>query len=396
MNADERPRLVRVDARWASEGAAWCARVGRALGDALDGGSLLEVAHIGATAVPGLLAKPTIDLLARTHPWPLPADALARLADLGFVHHGEHGLPGRTYHTLGRHEVHLHVVDPASGHAHRHVALRDLLRGSAEARARYEAAKEAALAVAAAIPDARAARAAYQDAKAGVLAELEAEARDQALARTGFGPAAAVAAALTEALADATGRWAIAGGWALDAAAGTASRHHDDVDVAVDAAAGPALLDALTALGAQVAWVVGGGPARYRPRRPGGAHPSGGHQAHARWNETWLDVVLEPWTSATWRYRPAPTLALPLDRAVRRVVLEGVEVPIMAPETVLLFKANRGGGVARPPKDDADFARALALLDAEARAWLHDALPPGHPWRAVVAAKSDAPRPGAR
>ena len=382
MSADDRPRLVRVGPAWAATGERWCARVRRALGDALDGGHLLEAAHVGSTAVPGLLAKPTLDLLARVHPWPLPADADARLAKLGLVNRGEHGLPGRTYYTRGPHEVHLHVVGDEGEHWQRHVALRDHLRASTEARARYESAKHAGLALAEQVRDDREARAAYQDAKADAIAALETEARASALARTGFGPVVELAGALdsTHGFSAAPARWAVHGGWALDLATGAPSRHHDDVDVAVNAADGPALLDALTGRGARVAWVVAGEPAAYVPRRPGEAHPGGGHQAHARWGDVWVDVALEPWTDGGWRYRRDPRVTLPLDRAIRRVVIEGVVVPILAPEAVLLFKATRGGRSAPRPKDDVDLARALPSLDGQARAWLRAALPAGHPW----------------
>jgi len=382
VSGRDRPRLVCVGPAWADAGEHWCERLGRALGDALDGGHLLDVAHVGSTAVPGLLAKPTIDLLARVHPWPLPADADARLARLGFVHRGEHGLPGRTYYTRGPHEIHLHVVGRGSGHWHRHVALRDHLRASAEARARYERVKHAGLARAQDVPADREARAAYQDAKAGVIAALEAEALASALARTGFGPVVELA----RALADVPMRWAVHGGWALDLATGGPSRHHDDADVAVDVVDGPALLDALTQRGARVAWVIAGEPAAYVPRAVGEAHPAGGHQAHARWGETWVDVVLEPWSDAAWRYRRDPRVTLPLERAIRRVAVEGVTVPVLAPEAVLLFKATTGGRRAPRPKDEADLARVLPALDADARAWLRSSLPDGHPWRERLAA----------
>lgn len=378
MSASERPHLERADARWAAAGAHWCEHIWHALGDVLDGGYVLDVAHVGSTAVPGLLAKPTLDLLARVHPWPLPTDADARLADVGFEHHGEQGLPGRTFYTRGGHEVHLHVVGHEGEHGPRHLALRDHLRASAEARARYEAAKHDGLARAETVADDRAARAAFQDAKAGVLAALETEGLAHALARTGFRPVVDLA----RALADTPARWAIAGGWALDVVAGAPARHHDDVDVAVDAAAAPALLDTLARRGARIAWVIAGTPVRYLPRSRGEAHPGGGHQAHARWGETWIDIVLEPWTDTEWHYRRAPTVSLPLGRAVRHVTVDGVDVPVMTPETVLLFKATTGGRSAPRPKDDADLPRALLALDAEARAWLHAALPADHPWRA--------------
>ncbi|MBA2668230.1 MAG: GrpB family protein [Trueperaceae bacterium] len=377
MSARIRPRLERVDATWAATGTSWCARVEHALGDALDGGHLYDVAHVGSTAVPGLLAQPTLDLLAQVHPWPLPSHADARIVDLGFVRHGQDNLIGRTFYTLGRHDVHLHVVGHESDGWHRRLALRDHLRASSDARARYEAATLDGLARSDAIADDDAARAAYNDAKASVLAALEVDALAHALERTGFHPILDLA----RALADAPTRWAIAGGWALDLIAGAPARHHDDIDIAVDAAAAPDLLDALAHHGIRASWVIAGNPARYLPRNPGEAHPGGGHQAHARRGDTWVDVVIEPWTATQWRYRRDPRIMLPLHRAIRHAIIDGVDVPVMAPEAVLLFKATTGGRTVPRPKDDADLARALPMLDADARAWLDAALPAGHPWR---------------
>ncbi len=317
----------------------------------------MDVAHVCPTAVPGLSATPTLDLLARVYPWPLPADADARLTDLGFYRKDEHASHGRTVYSNAHDRVLLHVVDYESDRWHRQLALRDHLRASDEARAAFPRAT----------PEA--------------LDSLQAEALVRAVARTGFRPVVAIARALVAAPA----RWAIAGGWALDAMAGAPARHHDDVDVAVDAAAAPAVLDALALHGAQLAWVIAGTPARYVRRRSGDAHPGDGHQAHARWGETWIDVLIEPWTDAAWHYRRDPTITLPLDRAVRRATIDGIDIPVMAPEAVLLFKATTGGRRTPRPKDDADLPRALLALDDRARTWLHAALPAEHPWRERLA-----------
>jgi hypothetical protein len=81
------------------------------------------------------------------------------------------------------------------------------------------------------VPDDRAARAAYQDAKADVVAALEAE----ALARRSRAPASARRGTRRQPRRRARPLGG-PGGWALDLLAGAPSRHHDDVDVAVDAA----------------------------------------------------------------------------------------------------------------------------------------------------------------
>ncbi len=92
------------------------------------------IEHVGSTAVPGLAAKPVIDidvLLAR-------ADALARaierLIPLGYEHEGELGIPGR--HAF-RHAPelpvhHLYVCVPDCIDYRRHIVFRDYLRAHPE------------------------------------------------------------------------------------------------------------------------------------------------------------------------------------------------------------------------------------------------------------------------
>ena len=378
--AESPPRLEAAGGAWVERFGAWAPRIAAALGDAFDGGVLLDLEHVGSTAVPGLLAKPTLDVIARVHPWPLPDASARALVALGFVDRGEHGLPGRRYFTHGGHDVHLHVVGLEGDHWTRHLALRDLLRADPSARARYARAKRAALEAAMSGPVADA-RARYQDAKAATVAALEREALAWRVRERGFAPLGQVAAWL----AGVPRRWAFAGGWALDACAGAPARDHDDVDVAVDRRAAVEVLDRIQAAGADVAWVVAGagGGTVYRRRAAGEEAPGGVHQAHARGAGPWVDVVLEPWTDAEWRYRRAPEIGLPLARAVRRVPVAGVEVPVLAPAAVLLFKATTGGRPRPRAKDDVDLLRVRASLAPDDAAWLRaalDATAPGHPW----------------
>lgn len=349
--------LEPVDAGWARRYLGWSSRIADALVDAFDGGVLLDLEHVGSTAVPGLLAKPTLDVMARVHPWPLPTERASALVALGFVDRGERELPGRRSFTHGGHDVHLHVVGLESDHWTRHRALRDLLRAELDARA------------------------AYREAKAATIEALEREALAWRVRDGGFEPLAQVRGWLEGAQPS----WAFAGGWALDARAGAPARDHDDVDVAVDRRAASEVLDRLQGAGVEVAWVIAGagGVAAYRRRIPGETPPDGVHQAHARRDGLWVDVVLEPWSDAVWRYRRAPEIELPLDRAIGRVDVAGVEVPVLAPAAVLLFKATTGGRPGPRPKDDADLRRVRGLLTSDDAAWLRaalDATVPGHPW----------------
>ena len=77
----------------------------------------LAIEHAGSTSVPGLPAKPVIDILVVVGHI-APVDALSpRLIDLGYTPQGEYGIPGRRFFYKGTHEVrthHVHVF--ADGH----------------------------------------------------------------------------------------------------------------------------------------------------------------------------------------------------------------------------------------------------------------------------------------
>jgi GrpB-like predicted nucleotidyltransferase (UPF0157 family) len=105
-------------------------------------GALTALEHIGSTAVPGLAAKPIVDLMGATpdldavvaaEEWPL-ALGYRRL---------EMGMPGRLFYRgdrLGR-RTHLHVVPEASWPTRNERLLRDHLRAHPEDVARYAALK---------------------------------------------------------------------------------------------------------------------------------------------------------------------------------------------------------------------------------------------------------------
>ena len=88
------------------------------------------IEHVGSTAVPGLAAKPIIDidvLLQSAADLPL---AVTRLASLGYEHRGDLGIIGReafrTPPTACPH--HLYACLPHSREHQRHIAFRDYLR----------------------------------------------------------------------------------------------------------------------------------------------------------------------------------------------------------------------------------------------------------------------------
>jgi len=88
------------------------------------------IEHVGSTAVPGLAAKPVIDidiLLRSSSDLPL---VIRRLAELGYQHRGDLGISGReAFRAKGQAvQHHLYVCPPESYEYKRHIAFRNYLR----------------------------------------------------------------------------------------------------------------------------------------------------------------------------------------------------------------------------------------------------------------------------
>ena len=122
----------------------WTARAG-ALIEALQAAApdaLTALHHIGSTAVPGLAAKPVIDLLGETEGLAAIGAARPALEALGWRWRGENGAAGRRYFTMddpetGERSAHLHVHAAGDPMIPWHLAFRDRLRAEPETAAAY-------------------------------------------------------------------------------------------------------------------------------------------------------------------------------------------------------------------------------------------------------------------
>jgi len=102
------------------------------------------IEHVGSTSVPGLAAKPVIDLDVVLGSGDHVPEAVARLATLGYAHRGDLGIAGREAFEPppGAPEHHLYVCPPDSPALANHLALRDHLRGDPQLAAAYGALKQ--------------------------------------------------------------------------------------------------------------------------------------------------------------------------------------------------------------------------------------------------------------
>ncbi|HEY8240527.1 MAG TPA: GrpB family protein [Kiritimatiellia bacterium] len=102
------------------------------------GAWVADVQHIGSTAVPGLEAKPIIDIALATIDLSGVKDRIPALQELGYDYRGEYGLPGREFFTRGKPvKIHLHIVQKDGKHWRAWMLFRDYLREHARARESY-------------------------------------------------------------------------------------------------------------------------------------------------------------------------------------------------------------------------------------------------------------------
>ncbi|XVU22459.1 GrpB family protein [Actinoplanes sp. CA-054009] len=133
---DERIRLVGYDPAWVERFEEEAAALREVLGEHVVGG----VHHVGSTAVPGLTAKPIIDIMVGVRDLESSKGCIELVAGLGYLY-----APYRAdvMHWFckpdpARRTHHLHLVPVGSERFVDVLAFRDHLRSHPEAARRYE------------------------------------------------------------------------------------------------------------------------------------------------------------------------------------------------------------------------------------------------------------------
>ena len=133
---DEPIHLSTYDPEWPRLFAAEARRV-------LDGQSTqVGIEHIGSTSVPGLLAKPIIDMMLGVDSEDGLEQVRRELVTLGYEDCGEAGVPGRIYlRRRAENDFNIALVVRDGRLWRANIALRDYLRANDKAAREYAAAK---------------------------------------------------------------------------------------------------------------------------------------------------------------------------------------------------------------------------------------------------------------
>ena len=132
--------IVESDPSWPAAFEAEAARIRNALG-----AMALRIDHHGSTAVPGLRAKPVIDIqvsVAALQPMATYLDALTAIGYTHVPHEDDAVCPFFYRPDRWPHSHHIHVVEHGGLEERRTLAFRDYLRDHREAAHDYERLKQ--------------------------------------------------------------------------------------------------------------------------------------------------------------------------------------------------------------------------------------------------------------
>ena len=126
--------IAESDPTWPETFAQHERRVRAALGAAA-----LEVEHVGSTSVPGLAAKPIIDILVIVEDITAEEEYLPPLLGAGYQLRVRE--PGHRMVRTAALDVHIHILESGNPERDEYLLLRDHLRRSSDDRALYERTK---------------------------------------------------------------------------------------------------------------------------------------------------------------------------------------------------------------------------------------------------------------
>jgi len=118
--------VVPHNPQWRDAFAAEAKQIGAALGE-----NVVAIHHIGSTAIPGIYAKPVVDLLIVVRVITEVDGRSSAMESLGYEVLGEYGISGRRYFRRDNREGirthNVHAFETGSHEVERHLAFRDYM-----------------------------------------------------------------------------------------------------------------------------------------------------------------------------------------------------------------------------------------------------------------------------
>lgn len=106
------------------------------------GDQVAQIEHVGSTSIPGLEAKPILDIVMAVRDFTSAASFEQPLRECGYIHKVENDMPGRIYYVKrtadGLSTHHLNVTWLGSECWAEHVRFRDYLRTHPDAKQEYQ------------------------------------------------------------------------------------------------------------------------------------------------------------------------------------------------------------------------------------------------------------------
>lgn len=146
------------------------------------GDEIISIEHVGSTSIPGMIAKPNIDIMVIVPDITKIARYREKMEEAGFIAHGDYSHIDEEYFTedlpSGERVTSVHVFQIGNPEIKRHIDFRDYLTANQEARDRYIQTKKDLYA------ENRDHYRAYDDGKRNIIARLNREAQKWADAKS--------------------------------------------------------------------------------------------------------------------------------------------------------------------------------------------------------------------
>jgi GrpB-like predicted nucleotidyltransferase (UPF0157 family) len=134
-------RLAPYEPEWARLYEAERARLQAAVGE-----HVLDIQHVGSTAIPGIVAKPILDIAAAVRSFEAAFVCIEPIVALGYEYYGENGIPRRHYFVRrdpvsGQTIIHLHMNELGGPDWENQILFRDYMLAHPGTAAQYTALK---------------------------------------------------------------------------------------------------------------------------------------------------------------------------------------------------------------------------------------------------------------